>query len=74
NRYTGKDNLSIMPAYSLSNILLGKNILLKDFLLSLQVEINNLFNLDYQSVANRPMAGLSYAFTLKISFTSPQKR
>jgi iron complex outermembrane receptor protein len=74
DRFTGKDNLSIMPAYCLSNILFGKNISMKDFLLSLQIEINNVFNLDYQSIANRPMAGLNYAFTLKFSYSTPRKR
>jgi outer membrane cobalamin receptor len=67
-RYTSTDNQNYMPAYSLSNIILGKNIGLKDFILSLQIQINNLFNLDYQSVASRPMPGINYAFTLKFSF------
>lgn len=66
DRYTGKDNLSRMPAYNLSNIIFGKNIQVKHFGLSLQVNINNLFNLDYQSVASRPMPGINFAFTLKL--------
>jgi iron complex outermembrane receptor protein len=68
DRFTGKDNLSFMPAYNLSNIIFGKNIFLKHFVLSLQVDINNLLNLDYQSVASRPMPGINYAFTLKFAF------
>jgi outer membrane cobalamin receptor len=68
DRFTAKDNLSVMPAYNLSNIILGKNIQVKHFILSLQIDINNLFNLDYQSVASRPMPGISYAFTLKLAF------
>lgn len=67
DRYTGKDNLSYMPAYNLSNFILGKNISLRNFILSLQLEINNLLNLDYQSIASRPMPGTNYAFTLKLS-------
>jgi len=73
-RYTGKDNLSMMPGYTLSNILAGKNISMRNFMLSLQVEINNLFNLDYQSVANRPMPGINYYFTVKLSFDNPFKK
>jgi iron complex outermembrane receptor protein len=68
DRYTGKDNLSLMPAYNLSNIIFGKNIQVKHFLLSLQIDINNLFNLDYQSIADRPMPGINYAFTVKLAF------
>jgi len=74
DRYTGKDNFSYMPAYSLSNILFGKNIVLTKYFISLQLEINNIFNLDYQSVANRPMPGLNGALTLRFSFASPSKR
>ena len=70
DRYTGKDNLSYMPAYNLSDIILGKNISLRNFVLSLQLEINNLFNLDYQSISSRPMPGINYAFTLKLLLPS----
>jgi len=66
NRFTGKDNLSYMPAYNISNIIFGKNLGLKNFTLSLQLEINNLLNLDYQSIASRPMPGINYAFTIKL--------
>jgi hypothetical protein len=55
-----------MPAYNISNIIFGKNLGLKNFTLSLQLEINNLLNLDYQSIASRPMPGINYAFTLKL--------
>jgi outer membrane cobalamin receptor len=67
DRYTGNDNLSYMPSYYLSNIIFGNNISLRNFILSLQLEINNLMNLDYQSIANRPMPGINYAFTLKLA-------
>ena len=67
-RFTGKDNLSLMPAYNLSNIIFGKNIEVNHFILSLQIDINNLFNLDYQSVASRPMPGINGGFTLKVGF------
>ena len=68
DRFTGKDNLSLMPAFNISNISFGKNIQVKYFILSLQIDINNLFNLDYQSVASRPMPGINYAFTVKLAF------
>ena len=69
-RFTAKDNLSYMPGYTLSNIILGKNISLNKFVLSLQIQINNLFDLDYQSLADRPMPGINYAFTLKFALPS----
>lgn len=68
-RYLGKENTAYMPGYNLSDIFLGKNFQLNDFILSLQLEINNLFGLDYQSVANSPMPGRNFAITLKGGFS-----
>lgn len=67
-RYTSPDNSSFMPGYYLSNIILGKNFHLKKIILSLQLHLNNLFDLDYQSIVNRPMPGRNYALTLKFNF------
>ena len=67
-RYTGTDNETYMPAYSLSNIIFGKNVHLKKITVSLQLQINNLLDLDYQSIVNRPMPGRNYAVTLKFNF------
>jgi iron complex outermembrane receptor protein len=68
-RYTNTDN--IMPGYSLSNIIFGKEFKLKQFILSLQLDINNLFNLDYQAIDSRPMPGINYAFSVKLNFSMP---
>jgi outer membrane cobalamin receptor len=67
-RYTSTANETYMPGYNLSNIFFGKNFGLKNFILTLQLEINNLFDLDYQSVASRPMPGINYGLTLKCNF------
>jgi iron complex outermembrane receptor protein len=67
-RYTSPDNSTFMPGYYLSNIILGKNFQRKKFILSLQLHLNNLFDLDYQSIVNRPMPGRNYALTLKFNF------
>jgi iron complex outermembrane receptor protein len=67
-RYTSPDNSTYMPGYYLSNIIFGKNFHLKKITLSLQLHLNNLFDLDYQSIANRPMPGCNYALTLKFNF------
>jgi outer membrane cobalamin receptor len=68
-RYTQSDNTAYMPAYNLSNLIFQKSFYLKKIVLSLQVEINNLFDLDFQSIANRPMPGRYYTGTLKFRFT-----
>jgi vitamin B12 transporter len=69
-RFTGTDNMTFMPAYSLSNLICGKNFHLKKIVVSLQLQINNLYNLDYQSIVNRPMPGRNYAVTLKFNFSN----
>ncbi len=67
-RYTSSDNQSFMPAYSLSNIIFGKSFYLNTFVISLQGKVNNVFDVDYQSVKNWPMPGINYALTLRIEF------
>ncbi|HTX87645.1 MAG TPA: TonB-dependent receptor [Bacteroidales bacterium] len=67
-RYTDPSNETYMPAYDLSNIIFGKNFHLKKFILSLQLQVNNLFDLDYQSIANRPMPGRNFALTVRCDF------
>jgi outer membrane receptor protein involved in Fe transport len=67
-RYTGKDNLSYMNAYNLSNIILGKNFTMNKFVLSLQLQINNLFDLALRSIASVPLPGRNYALTIRFNF------
>jgi iron complex outermembrane receptor protein len=73
-RYTGTDNSNIMPGYSLTNIILGKNIDLNKIVLTLQLDINNLFNLNYQSIPNRPMPGINKMVTIRMSFSDTRDK
>jgi len=68
DRYTSSDNQTYMPRYTLSNLFLGKLFDFNNFALSLQVKINNVFNVDYQSVKNWPMPGRNYALTVRFEF------
>lgn len=67
-RYTSPDNQTFMPAYTLSNIIFGKSFYLNNFVISLQLKINNVFNVDYQSVKNWPMPGRNYGLTVRFEF------
>jgi iron complex outermembrane receptor protein len=67
-RYTARVNLYYMDGYNLSNIIFGKNFLIKNNILSLQLQINNVFDLALRSIANVPMPGRNYAFTLRYNF------
>ena len=68
-RYTGKDNLSYMNAYNLSDIIFGKNVFLKNIIVSLQLQINNLFDLALRSIANVPMPGRNYGLTIRFNYS-----
>jgi outer membrane receptor protein involved in Fe transport len=63
-----------MPGYNLSNLFLGKNIKLSNYVVSLQLQINNLFNLDYQSIENIPMPGINYGLTIRFNFKEKQEK
>ena len=67
-RYTTPNNQAYMPAYSLSNIIFGKSFNLHTFAISLQVKVNNFFDVDYQSVKNWPMPGRNYSLTVRFEF------
>jgi outer membrane cobalamin receptor len=67
-RFTGRDNLTYMDTYNLSNIILGKDVVIKKNILSLQLQINNLFDLALRSIASVPLPGRNYAITIRFNF------
>jgi iron complex outermembrane receptor protein len=67
-RYTDRDNSHYMPGYNLSNIILGKSFLFKKYNLSLQMQINNLFDLALRTISNVAMPGRNYALTCRFNF------
>ncbi len=68
DRYTSNDEMTLMPGYSLSNIIFGRRINFRQFILSLQLDLNNVFNLDYESIARRPMPGINKMITIRLAF------
>lgn len=70
-RFLWPDNIEYMPSYELFNLYLGKSFSIKNNVLSLQLQINNLLNLDYQSIAYRPMPGRNFELTLRYNFRRP---
>lgn len=53
--YTSTDNSSYMPAYSLSNMDIIFSSVIDEFTVGLNIGLDNVFNIDYQVVANQPM-------------------
>lgn len=53
--YITTDNTGYMPQYNVHHLSLNKSIKINKLKIRLNLEINNLFNTDYQVVANYPM-------------------
>lgn len=62
--FIDETNTAYLPAIYPANILLGYQLKLKKFEVNGSFQIKNIFNEPYQIVANRPMPGRNYLFTL----------
>jgi iron complex outermembrane receptor protein len=59
-RYTTKDDLAYLPYYIINNLIIGLKLPLHNTSIDLSLNINNLFDYNYQSIAYYPMPGRSY--------------
>ena len=71
NHYTGerstlKDNSNLLPPYNIGNIILSQKLNFKSNFLIIQLNINNIWNAQYQAIQYYPMPGRNYE--IKISF------
>lgn len=69
DRYITSDNSDILPGYLLNNLIAGIKLPLHATLFDLNFEINNLFNVSYQSIVSYPMPGRSYSVKLLVQFS-----
>ncbi len=53
--YTSTDNSAYMPGYSLSNMDIIFSSVVDEFIVGFNLGLDNVFNIDYQVVANQPM-------------------
>lgn len=71
-RFTTRDHLEWLPAYSVGNAAIGWNLRRKAnpkfYEINLFVRCNNIGNVQYQSVAWRPMPGRAFTIGLTIDF------
>lgn len=70
-RYTMSSNEDIpggvLPKYYISNVAVSKDFQFKPMDLQLKLNINNLFNRDYQTIMSHPMPGVNYEFFVAIT-------
>jgi vitamin B12 transporter len=73
NHYTGSvfistDNSQSLAGYFTSDLEAGKDISLKNAEVGFSFRVNNIGNLQYQVVAQRPMPGRNFEGTLRLKF------
>jgi iron complex outermembrane receptor protein len=65
-RYTTTDNSAFLSGYFINNFMTGMKFALKSSSVDINFNVDNLFNINYQSIANYPLPGRSY--NIKILF------
>jgi vitamin B12 transporter len=65
-RYLTVDNSEYLPGYMLNNLIAGLKLNLKGNSLDLNFQVDNLFNINYQTIAYYPLPGRSYSLKLCI--------
>jgi iron complex outermembrane receptor protein len=71
--FTTKDNTDDLPPYLLLDAVISKSFKVKKgYPLTIQINLNNLLNKDYQAVPYRPMPGFNFLVTIKLAVGSRQ--
>ena len=70
NRYTTSSNdpESLLPRYLLNNIAIGKTFYVAKYKSDLQLQVNNLFNVQYEPLRGMAMPGINIELLLRINF------
>lgn len=63
-RYITADNSKYLPGYFINNLNTGIKFTLKSSSIDMNFDIDNLFNVNYQSIAYYPLPGRSYFFRI----------
>ncbi len=67
-RYTSADNSTELPGYFTTNVFLGRDFQLKTIKGNIQFTVKNIFDNQYQVIANYPMPGRAYYIKLNVKF------
>jgi vitamin B12 transporter len=65
-RYLTVDNSDYLPGYMLNNIITGFRLKMKGNTFDLNFQIDNIFDVNYQTIAFYPLPGRSYSLKLLI--------
>ena len=67
-RYITVDNTKYLPAYLINSIITGIKFHLKSSSIDLNFNLDNIFNVKYQSIAYYPLPGRSYNIKVLVQF------
>ncbi|MEO8167430.1 MAG: TonB-dependent receptor, partial [bacterium] len=67
-RYTTEDNLNFLPSYMVVNCNLRATIALLPVRYVVRLEVNNLFDKEYQTIVSYPMPGRSFRIALGVEY------
>jgi outer membrane cobalamin receptor len=67
-RFISVDNTKYLPGYFINNLVTGIKFTIKDSSIDLNLNIDNVFNIDYQSIAYYPLPGRSYSVKILVQF------
>jgi vitamin B12 transporter len=73
-RYTNSDNSNYLIPYQLGNLNLNKGFNLSNMKLRAHIQINNIWNESYQSIAYYAMPGRSYQFGISLNYNQPNSK
>jgi outer membrane cobalamin receptor len=65
-RYLTVDNSDYLPGYLLNNLITGYRLNLKGTTFDLNFQVENIFNVNYQTIAYYPLPGRSYSLKLLV--------
>lgn len=68
SRFITADNTKSLPAYFINGISSGYKIKIKDSIFDLNLNIDNLFDVYYQSIAHFPLPGRSFSIKFLVQF------
>lgn len=68
-RFITVDNSNYLPGYFINNITTGYKLKLKRNLLNINFNVDNLFNINYQTIAYYPLPGRSYFIKILFQLT-----
>jgi vitamin B12 transporter len=69
-RYTSAENDEYVNGFTVANMYAGKTFKMGACEIYLQLKVNNIWNVQYQSIAWAPMPGRSYYLTLQFQFNN----